>query len=227
MEHEGTTTVCGIDPGLTNMATWIGVYRPQTATIRTLLLSKKQCGAPLDSEDSEGAKKQSVQAASADSALEIADACLRDGVESVVVETAPQWNVPIRISAATIYGVLRGKGVPGIKFSSCCTKSKAIEFFAEQFKLAEELEKPPEGVDKRDKKVSAKIRLINKRNAVKVAAELLRRSEDVEGLKAFNSDMKKQDDMSDAILLGCGLALCMQKEREKLAKRGQRAKKKK
>lgn len=220
MQPNDKITVCGIDPGTVNMSTWVGSYFPDSHKIKTAILSKCACGAPLqptdeEKEDPGDPKKQSVQASSADSALEIAEACIREHVEAVVVETAPQWNVPIRLSAATIYGVLRGRGVPNIKFSSSSTKAKAIEFFADSLGIKDQLEKHPEGVDKRDKKVSAKIRLINKRNSVKVAAKLLESSEDEVGLKVFKSDPKKQDDMADAILLACGTAFGVQKQREK------------
>jgi hypothetical protein len=223
--------VCGIDPGLVNMSTWVGSYFPETHSIKTKVLAKCPCGGPLEPAEKEeeeddgksAAKKQSVQASSADSAVGIANMCIVENVDAVVVETAPQWNVPIRLSAATIYGVLRGKGVPNVKFSSACTKAKAIEFFADQLGIEDQLEKHPEGVDKRDKKISAKIRLINKRNSVKVAAKLLEHSADAVGLKAFRSDLKKQDDMADAILLGCGTAFGVQKQRDKDARAAARA----
>jgi hypothetical protein len=231
--------ICGIDPGIVNMSAWIGTYFPETCTVKTTVLCKCACGISLAdgvpqnvSEPKDAGKlksdpvpkKQSLQAMSADSAIGMADVCLRENVDAVVVETAPQWNVPIRISAATIYGVLRGKGVRGVKFSSSSTKSNAIKLFSEKFGMLDQMEAPPEG-DKKDKKVSAKVRLINKRNAVRVAAELLKRSEDVVGLEAFKSDTKKQDDMSDAILLGCGTAFGVQTQREKDLKKALHKKK--
>jgi hypothetical protein len=226
-EAEDRIRVCGIDPGTVNMSVWVGTYFPGTRKITTAILSKCACGAPMDDAEREDyeppAKKQSVQSSSADSAIEIADLCTREKVDAVVVEKAPQWNVPIRLSAATIYGVLRGKNIPNIKFSSASTKAKAIEFFAEELGMSDQLEKHPEGVDKRDKKVSAKIRLINKRNSVRVAAKLLEHSADEVGLKAFGSDPKKQDDMADAILLGCGTAFGFQKQRDKEVRAAARA----
>jgi hypothetical protein len=218
-------TVCGIDPGLVNMSVWVGSYFPETHKVSTVLLRKCACGGSMvSSEDPFLPKKQSVQASSADSAIEIADICLSRKVEAVVVETAPTWNVPIRISAATMYGVLRGKGVPGVKFSSASTKASAIELLADR--LGVHLEEHPAGVDKRDKKASAKIRLINKRNAVAVVERLLERSKDEVGSKAFESDPKKRDDMADAILLGCGTALGVQKQREKDARKSRAARNK-
>lgn len=56
-------------------------------------------------------------------------------------------------------------------------KQLYFEFFAESLGLQDQLEKQPEGVDKRDKKVSAKMRLINKRNSVKVAAETTQKAQ--------------------------------------------------
>jgi hypothetical protein len=219
--------VCGIDPGIVNMSTWIGTYSPETHKIKTAVLSKCACGDDLIADDKKEEplphkKKQSVQASSADSAVSIADACLREKVDAVVIETAPQWNVPIRLSAATIYGALRGRGVSGVRFSSPSTKAKAIEFFAERLGIADQLEVRPENVDK---KASARIRLVNKRNSVRVAAKLLKHSEDDIGLKAFGLDAKKQDDMADAILLACGTAFEVQKQRAKTQAREAKRKK--
>lgn len=217
--------ICGIDPGMVNMSTWIGTFFPDTHKIRTAVLSKCACGDFVDSSERSTSsvdpppKKQSVQAASADSAIKIADACARENVEAVVVETAPQWNMPVRLSAATIYGVLRGRGIPNIKFSSPCTKAKAVELFAEHLGISDQLEKHPEGANKLDKKISAKIRLINKRNAVRVVEKLLEFSNDEKGLQAMKTDPEKKDDMADAILLGCGTAFSIQAQRVKFAKR--------
>lgn len=208
--------VCGVDPGLVNMAVWIGDYFPETHKVKTIMLTKSALGDGIDEgEDDEkpkGKKKQSVQEGSAKSAIVVADACLRERVSSVVVETAPQWNVPIRISAATTYGVLRGKGVSGVRYSAPTTKAKAISLLAEELGISSDLEKPADGADKLDKRTSAKIRLMNKRNAVRVVEKLLKHSDDELGTSAFNGDPTKRDDMADAILLACGTALIIQKE---------------
>jgi hypothetical protein len=213
-------SVCGIDPGIVNMSFWIGSYDPQTDLVATAVLDKRSIGGALE-------KKQSVQAATAQSAMEIADACAARGIAHAVVETAPQWNVPIRISAATLYGVLRGRGIGGVRFSSPTTKAGAVRRFAERMGMVAALERPPDGVDKLDKRASAKIRLINKRNAVAVVDALLKRSGDEVGSRAFASDPGKQDDMADALLLGCGLAMALQKEQVVAATRIARAEKKK
>lgn len=219
MKSNAKIVVCGIDPGIANMSAWIGSYDPETAKIQTMLLIK----CPIGQQNGDKPHKQSVQAASADSIMPIAKSCVKEGVDAVVVETAPQWNVPIRLSAATIYGVLRGNGVDFVKFSSPSTKAKAIEFFADKLKMSGVLKKAPDGIDKKDKKTSAKVRLINKRNAVMIAEELLRYSEDTVGLTAFGSESKK-DDMADAIMLGCGIAFGVQKQREKVLRTFRRKK---
>jgi hypothetical protein len=60
---------------------------------------------------------------------------------------------------------------------------------------------------------------------VKVVRKLLDFSADEQGKKAFESDTSKQDDMADALLLGCGTAFGVQKEKEKQARKLARASK--
>lgn len=212
--------VCGVDPGIVNMAAWVGSYDPISHKVATTLLIKENIGAEKG--------KKSVQAGSAESALRVADECARgQGVEAAVVETAPQWNVPIRLSAATVYGVLRGRGVRDVRYSSPSTKASAIEFFAEKLGMSGELQRPAKGIDKLNKKTSAAVRLMNKRNAVAVVRRLLEFSGDAVGAAEFASDPAKQDDMADALLLACGTALCIRKEREKASKKEMVKKKKK
>jgi hypothetical protein len=199
---------CGVDPGLVNMAAWVGTYNPETFLVTTALLCKNEIIA----------EKKSVQAGAAAAAMSVADACLQNKVEAVCVETAPQWNVPIRLAAAAIFGVFVGRGLAGVRYSCPSTKSKAVLSLAEHMGMVPDLEQAPKDVNKLDKKVSAKIRLINKRNAVKVARQLLTASKDEVGLKAFDSDPKKQDDMADALLLGCGVAMSLHAERLKASK---------
>lgn len=226
--RDDSILVCGVDPGITNMSFWVGSYDPNTFKVHTLRLDKCIVGdvtssSPNDNQTGvrENKKKQhSVQSLSADSAMAFADMCVERNVDVVVVETAPQWNMPIRLSAATIYGVFRGRGVGNVKFSSPSTKAKAINFFAERLGILGELERPPEDVgDKLDKKVSSKIRLMNKRNAIKVVRRLLEYSEDAIGLESFSTNAKKQDDMADALLLGCGAAFDVQKARNVTSKK--------
>jgi hypothetical protein len=210
------------------MSVWVGSYDPETRTVKTAIFSKGELGCVMTEREGDAAdgkpvgKKRSVQEASADTAMGIADACEKHKVDAVVVETAPQWNVPIRLSAAATYGVLRGRGVVDVRYSSPSTKAKAIEFFAEQLGISGELERPPAGTDKTDKRSSAKVRLINKRNAVMVVDKLLAFSGDAVGLAAFAANASKKDDMADALLLACGTAFSVQKEREKLDRKTQR-----
>lgn len=223
--------VCGVDPGIVNMAAWVGSFDPVTKKVKTFSMTKEDIGCrPDDDESSTTEKKKkkkkpvSVQCGSADCATRLADKCSEVHASIVVVETAPQWNVPIRLAAAAIYGVFRGRGVPVVKYSSPSTKAGAIRYFAESLGMDGELERPADGVDKLDKKASAAVRLINKRNAVRVVKRLLEFSEDTVGSAAFMSDPKKQDDMADALLLACGAAISECKER---AQREKKKKKKK
>jgi hypothetical protein len=221
--RRGPMIVCGIDPGIVNMSFWVGSLDLERRVVSTLIMDKGPIGQTV-AVGGEKCKRQSVQAASADAAMRIADECVSNGVECVVVETAPQWNTPIRISAATLYGVLRGRGIGNVRFSSPTTKSSAMISFAGQ--LGIELEKPPDGVDKLDKRSSAKIRLINKRNAIEIVDALLKRSADAVGIERFGSDPNKRDDMADALLLGCGAGMALDKEQSAELKRAVRAQKK-
>ena len=223
--HRDSILVCGVDPGITNMSFWVGSYDPNTFKVRTLRLDKCIAGdvpssSPNDNNNQTGKKQHSVQSLSADSAMAFADMCAERNVDVVVVETAPQWNMPIRLSAATIYGVFRGRGVRNVKFSSPSTKAKAINFFAERLGISDDLERPSDGVgDKLDKKVSSKIRLMNKRNAIRVVHRLLEYSDDAVGMESFSTNAKKQDDMADALMLGCGAAFDVQKARDAESKK--------
>ena len=216
--------VCGIDPGIVNMSFWVGSIDLEREIVSTLIMDKGPIGQTATMVGEKKCKRQSVQAASADTAMRIADECISKGVECVVVETAPQWNTPIRISAATLYGVLRGKGIGNVRFSSPTTKSSAMISFARR--LGIELVKPTDGVDKLDKRSSAKIRLINKRNAIEIVDALLKRSGDSVGIERFESDPSKQDDMADALLLGCGAGMAFDRELLVESKRAVRAQKK-
>lgn len=217
MDHSAIIRVAAIDPGTTNIAAWVGTYDPDNSKVETLTMFSgvpPECGDDMD----KMTKKPSVQAISAECAMYVADICRGCGTDAVVVETAPQWNTPARLSAATVFGVMKGKGLDNVKFSAPTTKAKAISAFAEKLGMNDQLEKPPEGADKLDKKTSAKIRLMNKRNAVRVVERLLEESADIEGKKAFNSK-EKRDDMADSLLLACGLAMSIHSERLKQSKK--------
>jgi hypothetical protein len=215
--------LCGVDPGIVNMSYWVGSFDPETGAIKTFELKKERIGGGLTIGDNSIATtpksnvKQSVQSATADSAIHIADACVNHHVASTIVETAPQWNIPIRISAATLYGVLRGRGVSNVKYSSPTTKSTAMKYFAEKLGIEGLLETSPDGKgsNKMDKKVSAKERLVNKRNAIRIVERVLERYDDDVGRNIFMTDKTKRDDMADAILLACGLGLKLHAERRK------------
>lgn len=190
--------VAAIDPGTVNAAAWIGSYNPETKKVRTFELV-------LGNPTGEG-KKTSASEFAAGVAVWVADKCKEHQVKHALVETAPQWNIPARICAASTYGVLVGCGdFDMVKFSGPKTKQTAIQTFAENLGMTGELETPgPELLQDKDKKTLAKIRLINKRNAVRVVKKLLEFSNDEKGLEVLKEN-KKLDDLSDAILLACGM----------------------
>jgi len=193
--------VSAVDPGTTNIAAWVGKFDQDGGKVCTLAMMH---GIPEDkATDSKGKpKKKAVYAITADCTELVADICERSNVSHVIVETAPQWNTPARISAAAAYGVFRGRKLP-VSFSSPTTKAKAMLMFAEKLGITSQLETVPPEWDRKDKTVSAKVRLINKRNAVRVVDALLKSSGDTKGMEAFNTNTQKHD-MADALLLACG-----------------------
>lgn len=195
------TMICGIDPGRANLGVWIGAFDPNTGKTSTVFLSNQ------DIDQFNGKKKKSVHESMADAMTDVCRLCIENHVSMSIVETQPQWNTPMRLAGATAYGVLRGCGVPSVKFSSSSTKEKAIRTLAEKMGILDLLETPPTDVDKLDKKTSAKIRLMNKRNACRVAAKLFEFSADTVGQAAYASQGAKLDDMADAVLLACGMML--------------------
>lgn len=204
-------TVSAIDPGTTNIAAWVGDYLRDVGKVRTIAMIH---GMPQGDAD-KPKKKKAVYELTADCVEMVADICARSNVSNVVVETAPVWNTPARISAASAYGVFRGRKLP-VGFSGPTTKAKAMMAFAEKLGITDQLEKIPEEWDRMDKKTSAKARLINKRNSQRVVEALLRFSEDSEGVKAFHASEKK-DDMADAVLLACGGVMTVSKQKAKAA----------
>lgn len=193
--------VAAVDPGTTNIAAWVGTFDQAAGKVVTITMIH---GAPVDpdADPKVKPKKKAVYELTADHAEMVADICDRAKVVHIIVETAPQWNTPARISAASAYGVLRGRKLP-VSFSSSVTKSRAMLMFADKLGIADKLEKVPEDWDRKDKVVAAKIRLINKRNSAMVVETLLTESKDVEGLRVYHSGVQKHD-MADALLLACG-----------------------
>jgi hypothetical protein len=214
-------TIAAVDPGTVNIAAWVGTFEQQAGKVHTINMMH---GVPLDVENKDNTtqsdtkpkskakpKKKAVYALTADCAEYVADICQKNDVKNIVVETAPQWNIAARISAAAAYGVFRGRKLP-VGFSGPTTKTKAMMAFAEQMGITDQLEKIPEEWDRMDKKTSAKVRLINKRNSQRVVEALLNFSNDAEGIKAFHASEKK-DDMADAVLLACGGVMTVSKQK--------------
>jgi hypothetical protein len=210
-EEGGSVCVAAMDPGTTNIGTWIGVCDPKKGTVRTISMIRG--GANKDDDTrTKKSKKQPVYAISAQAALDAADACMANKVVSSVVETAPQWNMAARISAATIYGVFRGRGVP-VQFSSSVTKARAMQAFAKRWDV--KLAGIPETLDRKKKGDAEKIRRINKQNAKTVAKAVIAASGDGEGARVLELYKDKQDDVCDAMLLACGPLFEPEKKKRK------------
>lgn len=219
--------VAAIDPGTTNIAWWVGECNLKEAKVRTMEMvrgcedtSSATASAPAamakantsSSKTCKPKSKEPVYAISARAAMLAADACISNGVKLAVVETAPQWNTPARISAATVYGVLRGRGVPAV-FSGPNTKSKAMQYFADR--MGVKLQQVPEELSRKVKGEAEKIRRINKYNSKIVVEALVERSTDVKGKEALERCKPKTDDVSDAMLLACGGLIRTTEEQEK------------
>lgn len=220
-ENREGVCVAAMDPGTTNIATWIGVCDPAQGTVRTISMTRRgeqdfttegargthsAKDASHDKTKKEKCKckhkgKMPVYAISAEAALQSAQACLENKVTSVVVETAPQWNMAARISAATIYGVFRGRGLP-VQFSSSVTKARAMRGLADKWHVT--LTPVPDTLDRKNKGDAEKIRRINKQNSKAVAKAAIEASKDEEGLRVLELYRDKQDDVCDAMLLACG-----------------------
>lgn len=208
MDADACKVVSAVDPGTTNFAAWVGKFDEEAGRVSTLYMMH---GMPADqTEGKPKKKKKAVYEITADCAELVADMCERSKVEHIIVETAAQWNTPARISAAAAYGVFRGRKLP-VSFSGSNTKSKAMLMFAEKLGITDQLETVPEEWNRKDKTVASKIRLMNKRNAVKVVDALLRKSEDAAGLSTFELGSQKHD-MADALLLACGGVMAKKKK---------------
>lgn len=218
MDADTCKVVSAVDPGTTNFAAWVGKFDEEAGRVNTLYMMH---GMPADQTEGKPKKKKAVYEITADCAELVADMCERTNAEHIIVETAAQWNTPARISAAAAYGVFRGRKLP-VSFSGSNTKSKAMLMFAEKLGITEQLETVPEEWNRKDKTVASKIRLMNKRNAVKVVDALLHKSEDTAGLSTFQLGAQKHD-MADALLLACGGV--MAKKKKARAARKPRAKK--
>jgi hypothetical protein len=190
-------SVAALDPGIKNIGGWIGTLDLERCEVKTLYGMRGD-----DTSDSKKHKRP-VYEISADVALKMIGMMmeLETQPDQVIVETAQQWNVPARISAAAIYGTLTGSGIPA-RFSSGSTKASAMAYFAERLGL--DLERVPEGTDRKDKKQAEVARRINKRNSVMVVTALMEHSHDELGRALLEKFKDKKDDVADAVLLACG-----------------------
>jgi hypothetical protein len=204
--------VAAVDPGTKNGAAWVGSYCPETGKVRTYAM---MLGSPEESTETVQKKtKKPAYTIASEIAMWVADKCEENDVTDALVETAPRWNIETRICAAATYGVLVGRRIKNVKYSSPTTKHSAVAKFAEVLGIQADIEEIPSTLNRLDKKDSSKARLINKRNAVRVVKKLLEFSEDVEGLKVLESN-KKLDDLSDALLLACGMAMKLEPKPKK------------
>lgn len=200
--------VSAIDPGTVNGAAWIGRYDRTQATVTTLAVRLGISGLPVAGGAvvrRAGAKMPAYESAAA-LAVWACDQCAAHGVERMMIETAPIFNTTARICAAASYGVAIGSGVRKVCYSSSHSKKRAILAFAEATGLAETLEQQEADIDRADKRQAERARKVNKRNAVTVVRAMLTKSNDAAGLAALEAAAKK-DDIADAILLACALAL--------------------
>jgi hypothetical protein len=198
------TLVAAFDPGLTNLGVWSGFSKgtglPQTQYIDKINIKLSN---------------RSIAEAAVDAILELPWLYM---VSNAVVETQEVKNTPGRIVATAIYGALRGKGIK-TTFSGSYMKNDVIDLIAEKYSIP--LEEKPSRVDVpfRCKRMSM-MHAINKRNSKRVVDAILHANGDVANLaKLANArdirGRKKSDDMCDAMLLGIGKIMELQKICEK------------
>lgn len=183
-----------IDPGMTNLAVWAGNVAPDLMPVTKHIGKFDISGGPL-------------YASAVDLVMStpwMSDPAL---VAGAVVETQAPANVPARIVAASIYGALRGRGIPAV-FSGSAAKNKTMERLSKKVGFAM-TEKPKRlGADS-EESLRAKRRRdmhkINKENSVGIVRATAKVAGDVKTLEALARCGKKADDLADAILLGVGL----------------------
>ena len=207
MDSPAIVRVAAVDPGKVNPAVWIGTVDFSANKVKT-----EWGGAGTDITRPE--------ATISENAVHMGELIAFgpiDDFKAVAVETPSTFNgkgafvnVNAAVGAGVTYGYLRGCCVPNVFMSNYRTKGRAIEHFAEVLDITLEPHLPGS-----DKTTRAKNRLINKRNAKKVIIELLEFSEDSVGLELLERHREKKDDIADAILLACGLALDHMKLKKK------------
>jgi hypothetical protein len=191
--------ILSFDPGLTNFAVWCGNVDTDAAgkivpvTYRIDKFDIKQ-------------EKKAVYEAVADTVL--ANSWMTEPGVHAVVETQAMQNIPARIVATTIYGVLRGRGIP-VCFSGAKIKNDAIDLIAEQYSI--EVESKPSKQDIPECKARLRqMHKINKSNSKTIVSRLLQQIGDTATAEKISNARDaagklKADDLTDAILLGIGL----------------------
>ncbi|MDR3540505.1 MAG: hypothetical protein P4L69_05985 [Desulfosporosinus sp.] len=202
--------VAAVDPGKVNPAVWIGTVDFSVNKIKTEWGGAGADIIETDATISENAVHMGQLIASRHD---------DDPIKAVAVETPSTFNgkgafvnVSAAVGAGVTYGYLRGCGIPNVCMSNYRTKGRAIEHFAEVLDVTLKPHLPGS-----DKATRAKNRLINKHNAKGVIIELLKFSEDTVGSELLERHREKKDDIADAILLACGLALEQKKKKKKRA----------
>ena len=185
--------IAAIDPGRTNMGFWCGSVKSDVQTRHIIVTTRRWERLTM----AKGAPAYR-------GAIDVVEAeikALQEKPEMVVVETQDPRNVPARVIACSVYGYVRGLGIPVI-FSDSRTKNNAIETLAQQFGIKEELLDKELAELKDDKKKRLRLlHVANKKNSVSVVKRLVRGTAD----ESIFSKCKKQDDISDALLLAIGV----------------------
>ena len=127
-------------------------------------------------------------------------------IDEAVVETQAPKNIPARIAAVAIYGALRGCGV-NAGFSGSALKAKAMAEMADRMdvQLIKQPEKLPKTADAKERAKRRRLmHKVNKDNSKMLMRKALERMEDAKTNGIFDAADGKEDDLSDAMLLGIG-----------------------
>jgi hypothetical protein len=189
--------VLSIDPGITNLAIWVGTWNAEQKVPVTLMLDKINI--------------RSISNALYDSAIDVITGVLSQWtIDYVIIETQEPHAIPTRIVATAIYGFVKGMGLD-VRYSGSVSKNKMISLLSQRYniELAEKADK--------DQISDPKIRRrknhdVNKINAEVVVVRMLKEIGDMKTLSIVlnatdTRGKKKSDDLCDAILLGIGSLL--------------------
>lgn len=193
-----------VDPGMKNLGVWAGTFSDDDR-IATEKLVKIDLTAD---------KTKPLYEAAVDMVLQNPWMCDPEKVLEAVVETQAPRNMPARIVATAIYGVLRGKGVR-TSFSGSALKNKAMAHMSKV--TGHRLETKPGRLDggATEPEKAKRRRLMHRTNKVN-AEGVVRKVLEAQGrdvaVAAIEGAGKKVDDLADAVLLGVGL--CMSKRKK-------------